>query len=126
MARDETFRLRVAARPENVPRVRHAIIAFAREVGIRDVSAVGIAVTEAVTNAVVHAYDTEPGDVTVEARRDDAALVVTVSDDGAGIRPRPDSPGLGLGLPLLHRLTEAAHLRAGPSRGTVIELRFPA
>jgi anti-sigma regulatory factor (Ser/Thr protein kinase) len=70
--------------------------------------AIKLAVSEAVTNAVVHAgQDSDRGDVlALEADVRDGMLRVTVSDRGGGMRPRVDSPGVGLGLGIIATVTE--------------------
>jgi anti-sigma regulatory factor (Ser/Thr protein kinase) len=87
-----------------------------------------LAVSEAVTNSVVHGFPSgEPGTVTVVATVDAAAalLTVVVTDDGGGVRPRPDRPGLGLGLPLITTLAETATISAGPDgHGTRVSMTF--
>ena len=87
-----------------------------------------LAVSEAVTNSVVHGFPSgAPGTITVVATVDAAAalLTVVVTDDGGGIRPRPDSPGLGLGLPLITTLAQTANISAGPNgRGTRVSMTF--
>ena len=64
--------------------------------------------SEAVTNAVVHAYRDQPlpGLVHVSASFDGENVAVSVDDDGTGMRPRGDSPGVGLGLPLMGDLAD--------------------
>jgi anti-sigma regulatory factor (Ser/Thr protein kinase) len=48
-----------------------------------------------------------------------------VVDDGSGMMPRNDSPGVGLGLPLIHRLADQVELRTGADgRGTELCMRF--
>jgi len=54
--------------------------------------------------------------IRVDAWIDDARLVVTVGDEGHGIVPRPDSPGLGLGLPLIARLTQRCEIESPRTR----------
>ncbi len=85
-------------------------MAFADSSGAspQQVENIAVAVSEAVSNAVVHAYPDagDPGVVVVQARVREHALEVEVSDEGRGMRPRADSPGMGLGLPLIVRLTE--------------------
>ena len=75
-----------------------------------------IAVTEACANAVVHAYagERQPGALELEARVDGGRLHVVVRDFGHGIVPRGDSPGVGLGLPLIAALSERVDLRSAP------------
>src|SRR3712207_9020716 len=45
------------------------------------------------------------------AEPEDGCVLVTVSDEGSGMRPRPDSPGLGLGLPLISQMTHSFEVR---------------
>ena len=100
---------RFPAEPVTVGAVRNAVARMATDIGL-DADVIGrirLAVSEATTNAVLHAYrdDTEPGDVLVRAAVHEGELRVVVADRGAGIRPREDSPGLGLGLGLISALT---------------------
>jgi serine/threonine-protein kinase RsbW len=116
------------AEPPSVSVIRHTLQDWARELGIREevISAVGLAVSEAATNAVVHAYadQSHPGKVCIDAGLDDSGLWVTVGDQGRGMRPRPDSPGLGLGLPLIAQMTTAFEVHEGDGGGTEVRMRF--
>ena len=116
------------ADPPSVSRIRHELCDYAREHHVRDevVSAAGLAASEATTNAVVHAYadQDEPGTITVEAGFEDDLLWVTVSDTGRGMKPRPDSPGLGLGLPLIAQMAAAFEVHERPGGGTEVVMRF--
>ncbi len=119
-----------AAVPGEVRRLRHEVCAFARGQGVPEprTEDVALAVTEIVTNAVLHAHRDAPGVgvITVCAEIDAAAsLTVKVADDGVGLIPRDDSPGAGLGLIICDQL---ADMRYGESRagGTEVELTFAA
>jgi anti-sigma regulatory factor (Ser/Thr protein kinase) len=106
---------------------RREVEAYARANGAIDPVGIALAVSEAVTNAVVHAYidAAEPGDVEVLAHRlHDNGLEVQVCDDGRGMKPRSDSPGLGVGLPLVAKLAECFRVEARPSGGTAISMLF--
>ena len=88
-----------------------------------------LAVSEAVTNAVVHAFRgaQEPGTVTVSVIvRATEWIEVLVTDDGSGMAARNDSPGIGLGLPLIRHLTDQFdHHRPPGGVGTeLLEMRF--
>ncbi len=86
-----------------------------------------LAVTEAVTNSVVHAFiDREPGIVRAHIQTAPDELVVVVTDNGRGMQPRADSPGLGLGLPTIASLTTAMDMHTAPGGGTVITMTFAA
>ncbi len=102
------------AQASSVPPARHAVVTYAIEHGVVDPCRVALAVSEAVTNAIVHAYvDERAGTIEVTAQRHpDDGVVITVSDDGHGVKPRTDSPGLGLGLALIASVAEHGGCRA--------------
>ena len=87
---------------------------------------VALAVSEACTNAVVHAYRRQAvGDFRVRAERRGDIVSIDVSDDGEGMTPRPDSPGLGVGLPIMAQLTDSFAIRsATQGSGTVVSMTF--
>jgi serine/threonine-protein kinase RsbW len=119
--------LTLPARAENVAVVRHAIGGLGEALDIDDqtLSDVKLAVTEACTNAVVHAYPDGEGPLEVAAYvRDDDRLVLVVRDEGRGIVPRTDSPGLGLGLPLIATLAEALELGSDGDQRTEVRMTF--
>jgi serine/threonine-protein kinase RsbW len=116
------------ADPPSVSSIRHSLSDFARGQGVPEevISAAGLAVSEATTNAVVHAYvdEPEPGPITVSAGVEDGMLWVTVADEGRGMRPRPDSPGLGLGLPLIAQMAAGFEVHERDEGGTEVRIRF--
>jgi serine/threonine-protein kinase RsbW/stage II sporulation protein AB (anti-sigma F factor) len=89
---------------------------------------IALAVTEAVTNAVLHAYlDARPGPLYVAAGLSGRRLRVSISDCGRGMVPRNDSPGLGVGLSLIRRLSdELTIVPSGTGAGTCVSMVFSA
>ena len=122
--------IRVSAVAEQVATVRHAVLDSAKAHGIgrapRD--DIALAVSEACTNVVLHAYRAAaaPGPLAVEAYRDHGEFFVVVCDEGTGISPRSDSPGLGLGLGLIGRLTERLEIASNEPVGATITMVFAA
>jgi serine/threonine-protein kinase RsbW/stage II sporulation protein AB (anti-sigma F factor) len=106
--------------------MRREVAAFAQQSGLAEdaVGSVRLAVSEAATNAVVHGYrDSADGELKVAGYVADGELVVIVSDTGTGLAPRPDSPGLGLGMPLMASVTSRFRVVSrGP--GTEIHMAF--
>jgi PAS domain S-box-containing protein len=115
-----------AAIPANVGEIRRAVSSFAAAHGadLETVQSIALAVTEATTNAVLHAFvDREPGRLMVVAEPGDDCMSVRVIDDGRGMTPRADSPGLGLGLSTMATLATSCDIREAP-RGSGTEVRL--
>lgn len=109
----------IPAYVDEVAGVRQAAVLFSRANGVPDelLEPMRVAISEAVSNAVLHAFrDRErPGTVTVAVDvTADALVEVTVRDDGIGMSPRDDSPGLGLGLGLIASLADQVEHRSPP------------
>jgi anti-sigma regulatory factor (Ser/Thr protein kinase) len=127
MASASDVRLSLPARPENVAVVRHVLGAFAEALQLPPelVEDMRLAVTEACTNVVRHAYhDGEPGPIDVLIRPDGDRLELAVSDRGQGLGPSVDVTGPGLGLPLIAALADSVELQELPVRGSRIAMSF--
>lgn len=122
------YEQRLPAAPENVARLRHGVTRFARDAGASDRlrRKMALAVSEACNNAIVHAYPRGPaGSVAVRAMRRGRSLCVEVADEGDGVRPRSESPGVGLGTPLMAILADRLEIAANPDgHGTIVRLTF--
>ena len=121
--------LTMPARPEGVGVVRQALagMADALDVDAAVLADMKMAVTEACTNVVVHAYEEDAGMLEVEMLADEAGLTIVVRDHGTGIQPRPtrtEPPALGLGLPLIAALSDSFELRGSAGHGTEVRMTF--
>jgi anti-sigma regulatory factor (Ser/Thr protein kinase) len=116
------------AAPEHVRDARSRVAELAERAGAPTdtLDSVRLAVSEAVANAIVHGYRNGlRGDVTVVAEADERHLKVMVRDEGCGMRPRADSAGAGLGLPLIAKVAESVSLSPGrEGRGTELCMTF--
>ena len=123
--------LDLPARPEGVGVVRQALVGVADGLALDGavLSDAKMAVTEACTNAVIHAYEDTSGRLGIEMYVDDAQLTVVVRDTGIGISPSDgddqESEGaLGLGLPLIAALSDDFEVRGAPGSGTEVRMSF--
>jgi serine/threonine-protein kinase RsbW len=115
------------ADPASVAALRSAVCDFAAGAGMTEcLGDLRLAVSEAVTNSVVHAYreDRQRGQVSVTANLRDGCLEVVVADEGTGYRPRLDSPGLGAGLVLIAAVTHSFEIRDGDPAGAEVHMSF--
>jgi serine phosphatase RsbU (regulator of sigma subunit)/anti-sigma regulatory factor (Ser/Thr protein kinase) len=102
--------------------LRHALGRWLRESGVDDLAAGELAVAcgEACSNVVRHAYGASPGNLHVEACLVDGAVELTVRDQGRW--RSPTDRGGGLGLTLIHALTDSTDVNTTPE-GTTIHMR---
>lgn len=119
------LKLSLPARSENLARVRRSVSDFAASVGVCDdvIADMRLAVNEACSNIVRHAYEQE-GEMEVEARPVGEHLVVVVHDSGRGLAQPTTNPGAGLGLRVATALSEWIEVR-GRGKGTEVRLAFP-
>jgi serine/threonine-protein kinase RsbW len=120
-------RLTLPARPENVSVIRHVLGAFAEALRLSDdlVEDLRLAVTEACTNVVRHAYTTDvPGPVEISIVPTDEQVSVVVADHGRGIGSSSDTTGPGLGLPLIAAIADEVELQPVPGGGSRVAMTF--
>ena len=114
--------------PSSVGRMRRRVAAFAQSVGASGklTQAVELAVSETVTNVVIHAYvGREPGRVSVRCQGDGERMIVEVIDEGVGVAARRDSPGGGHGLALVGALVQMLEVAPrSDGAGTVVTMSF--
>jgi serine/threonine-protein kinase RsbW len=119
-----TVVLRMAPRPENLALARLALtgVAAVAGTGEADVADLKLAVTEACTNAILHAYaDRATGEVVVRYRVGASGVEVEVEDDGSGFDPEDpildesERNGQGMGLLLIRSLTDSTKIESDES-----------
>ena len=121
-----SFRRRYAAAPASVPAARRAAAAFAVEIGAHpgQVAAVRLAVSEAVTNAVLHGYQDAPGDIRVTAEVAGDQLTVAVCDEGRGMHASSERSGMGVGLGLIAEVADGMTIVPRRDGGVELRMRF--
>jgi serine/threonine-protein kinase RsbW len=123
---DSGMSFRAAAEPATLSALRRALTEFLEASGAGESLKfdVMLAVSEAANNVLQHAYRTSAvaGAIRVGATVGRGRIEVTIEDDGGGLAPRPDSPGAGLGLPLMARLTDDLDVKRRPGGGTRVAM----
>lgn len=122
----ERVEIEIAAAAPGVPLVRHALRGLLSGLDVADdvTADIALAVTEACTNAVVHAYPNGSGMIHVTAAHVNGGLAVTVRDHGGGIVPRVDTPGLGVGLPVIAAIAQSVAIATPEGGGTEVRMHF--
>jgi anti-sigma regulatory factor (Ser/Thr protein kinase) len=116
---------RVPAVPSSVPELRRLLLSRIGGRGF-DTASVSLAVTEAITNVVRHAYPQADGPVTLSAEASGDELVVVIQDEGNwsdADAARSNDPGMGIGLALIRELSSSVRFQPTMT-GTTITIRF--
>lgn len=118
---------RLLAVPESVPEARRIATAAACAFGLdrETVDGLAVAVTEAASNVVRHAYREGGGEFDVEVWRNETAIEIVIRDEGDGISMSPSpSMGAGFGMTLMATLADSLGVSTPRGGGTEIRLRF--
>lgn len=125
--------LKFDAISENESFARVTVAAFAARLDptLEDIEDLKTAVSEAVTNAIIHGYDDKGGIVTIKAELSDHAVEVEIIDYGCGIddikkareplyTSRPDMERSGMGFTVMETFTDDIRISTKPGEGTSV------
>ena len=117
--------MRARSRKGSVTEARTRMAEYA-EAGGANRGDVELAVSEAVSNAVVHGFEgRDDGAIIVRARIEGLDwLVIDVVDFGSGISAAGRDARAGFGLPIIGALADSVEIRTG-REGTRLVMRFP-
>ena len=115
--------VRLPGEPESVPRARHLVRDLLVQQQLGDHPGVLLSVSEACTNAIVHAYPGAEGDVDLEAQTDGSLLHVSVRDYGVGMEKPAHREGQGYGMLLIKAHAARFQIR-NCNPGTEVKMTF--
>ncbi len=115
--------MRLRADPRVLADVRRALRRWLRHrgVGDRECSEITLAVSEACTNAIEHAYSPAPAHFELEATATDGMVTIVVSDQGRWRAP-PQGPYRGRGLRIIDAVMDQVEIDSGDI-GTRVVMR---
>lgn len=133
---DNFMILEFPSRSSNEAFARSAVACFASQMDptLEELGDIRTAVSEAVTNCIVHAYPNSMGIITLRCRiLKDNVLDIVVKDKGVGIpdveaakRPMFTTGGSersGMGIPIMESFMTTFALTSAPGKGTVVHMR---
>lgn len=100
---------------------------------LNDVTDIKTAVSEAVTNAIIHGYSNEEGDVELNCYYDNRTVYIEVKDSGCGIEDiklakkplytsKPDLERSGMGFTVMEAFMDSLEVTSVPGKGTCIKM----
>ena len=130
------MKLEVPAKSCNESFVRAAVAAFVvqTDLSIEEMADIKTAVSEAMTNSIVHGYAEMKGVVNLVCRIIDNAVEIEISDSGVGIEDidkamqplytsRPDGDRSGMGFTVMQTFMDELEVRSVPGEGTTVIMR---
>lgn len=122
---DDTLLLSAPSELLQTTSMRRTARAFAEHHGVARPGDVELAVGEALANVVVHAYHGRaPGPLHLTGSIDAELVYLAVADQGSGLEPRVKSPGLGLGLTIIARVSDHVEISHRLPTGTLVAMAF--
>lgn len=136
MSANNEMMLEFDSRSCNEGFARVAVAAFMTQMNptLEEVADVKTALSEAVTNSVVHGYEGEIKKIVVKCRIEDRDLMVEVIDEGCGIEnvqqameplftTKPDSERSGMGFSFMEAFMDEVHVVSTPGEGTHVFMK---
>ena len=136
MKNTNEMEIRFDSRSENEGFARVAVAAFMTKLNptVEEVADVKTAVSEAVTNAIIHGYEQEIKKVHIRCRIRENIFFVEVSDTGRGIenveeamRPmfttRPEQDRSGMGFAFMEAFMDQVEVESEPGKGTTVKMQ---
>ncbi|ULE34955.1 ATP-binding protein [Mycobacterium sp. IDR2000157661] len=116
----------ISATAERLAQIRHRLLQWIEPLGTPDavVADIVLAVNEACTNSVEHAYRNEDaGTIEIEASVEGGTIVVCISDHGSWRPPSSEPTTRGRGLPIMEATSDLVELMRSAS-GTTVRITF--
>ena len=133
---DNQMKLEFISKPENEAFARIAVASFAAQLDptIEEISDIKTAVSEAVTNSIIHGYDNEEGVVKREAVVIGKTREITIIDNGKGIEnidkareplytSKPELERSGMGFTIMESFMEDLKIESRLGEGTKVIMR---
>ena len=134
---DNKIRIEFQSKSQNEGFARVAIAAFISQLDptIEEITDVKTAVSEAVTNAIIHGYEgKEDKIVSIEAETSGKEVTMSIIDTGIGIKnieeakeplytSRPDLERSGMGFTVMETFMDSMVVESEPGKGTIVTLK---
>lgn len=130
------MRIEFDSRPENESFIRTVIAAFllSADPNLEELNDIKTAVSEAVTNSIIHGYEGKEGLIIVEATLEKKELTLEIQDFGIGIvdieqaiqplyTSKPEMERSGMGFSFMEAFMDQVQVVSNPEEGTKITMK---
>lgn len=129
------MRLEIPARSENESFARVVVAAFAARLNptLEELNELKTAVSEAVTNCILHAYEDTESIISIKVTAEDKTLVVEIANQGKGIEDiakameplytdKPELERSGMGFTIMENFMDGLTVKSQKGKGTVVTM----
>ncbi|MFA7572296.1 MAG: anti-sigma F factor [Lutispora sp.] len=133
---DNEMKLEFLSKSQNESFARSVVAAFAAQLDptIEEISEIKTAVSEAVTNCIIHGYEYEQGYVTIICKIIDNMVEIEISDKGRGIEDiemarqplytsKPELERSGMGFTVMETFMDQVSIYSEHGKGTTVIMR---
>lgn len=133
---DNMMKIEFLSKSQNEGFARVGVASFAAQLDptIEEISDVKTAVSEAVTNAIIHGYENGDGTIIIEVTLTGNELALTISDNGVGIEDlelamqplytsRPDLERSGMGFTVMETFMDSLKVESTRGKGTKVIMK---
>ena len=134
--RDNMMKIEFISKSQNESFARVAVAAFVSQLDptIEELTDVKTAVSEAVTNAIIHGYEGEEGTVRIQTEIQGNEVTIIITDEGKGIEDitkakeplytsRPDLERSGMGFTVMETFMDSLEVKSERGKGTTIIMK---
>ena len=113
------------SRSSNESFARVAVAAFTTQLNptLEEVADIKTAVSEAITNAIIHGYDNQVKKIRIRCRVSDRTLYVEVEDDGKGIADVKKAMEPGMGFAFMEAFMDQVEVESEVGVGTIVRMK---
>lgn len=136
MQYQNSMKVSFISKSQNEAFARVAVAAFVSQLDptLEEISDIKTAVSEAVTNAVIHGYENQEGIITVSCDISDNVVEITVVDEGVGIEDieqareplytsKPELERSGMGFTMMETFMDEVEVESEKDKGTIVRMR---
>lgn len=134
--RDNMMKIEFISKSQNESFARVAVAAFVSQLDptIEELTDVKTAVSEAVTNAIIHGYEGDQGLVRIQTEIQGNEVTIIITDEGKGIdditkameplySSRPDLERSGMGFTVMETFMDSLEVKSERGKGTTIIMK---
>lgn len=136
MSAKNFMKLEIPSKSQNESFARVAVAAFASQLDptIEEIADIKTAVSEAVTNCIIHGYENTEGIITIECKLTDDCIEIKVEDRGRGIEnielarqplytSKPELERSGMGFTVMETFMDQLEVYSERGKGTTVIMR---